>query len=189
VQALLRVSRLIDRLMAGIGKLISVIVIVLILLGVFNVLTRYLGQFVGRNLYSQGAAEAQNYLFSLIFFLGFAYILQRNENVRVDFLYANWSERRRALVNLLGNLLFLIPFCIIGLVMAYPSVRRSWQQGETSGNAGGLPIYPLKAMLLVAFSLLLLQAISEIIKHIAVLRGVQTPALQAAEASRAEPVE
>jgi TRAP-type mannitol/chloroaromatic compound transport system permease small subunit len=189
VQALLRVSRAIDQLTTAIGKLISVIVVILILLGVFNAVARYVGRFVGRNLYSQGAAEAQSYLFSLIFFLGFAYILQRNENVRVDFLYANWNERRRAWVNLLGNIFFLIPFCVLGLYLAYPAIRRSWLQGETSGNAGGLPIYPLKAMLLFAFGSLLLQACSEIIKHAALLSGYRSPELLAAEASQPEPVE
>lgn len=189
MKALLRVSQVIDNLIGHIGKLINVLVIVLVLLGVFNVITRYIGPYVGRNLYSQGAAEAQNYLFSLVFFLGFAYILRRNENVRVDFLYANWSEKRKALVNLVGNLLFLVPFCLLGMYVAYPAVMLSWRQRETSGNAGGLAIYPLKTMLLIAFALLLLQAISEIIKHAATLRGTHTPETHEAETYQAEPVE
>lgn len=189
MRALLRVSRAIDTLIDQIGRLTFFLVIALILLGVFNVVTRYVGPLIGRNLYSQGAAEALNYLFSLIFFLGFAYILRHNGNVRVDFLYGSWSDKRKALVNLLGNILFLVPFCILGLYIAYPAVVLSWQQRERSSNAGGLAIYPLKTMILLAFALLLVQAISEIIKHVATLRGVNTPQVQEAENYQPEPIE
>lgn len=189
MQALLRISRLIDVLIVQIGKIIGLLVVVLILLGVYNVVTRYFGQLFRINLSSNAAQDSLSYFFSLVFFLGFSYILLRNENVRVDFLYAHWTDRRRAVVNFFGNLLFLIPFCILGIYVTTPSVRRSWQQGETFGQSGSLPIYPLKAMIVVAFALLMIQAISECIKHLAVMTGDNTPAIHEAEAYRPEPIE
>ena len=189
MQALLRVSRTIDAITANLGKLLSVIVVLLVLLGVFNVVTRYLGPFVGRNLYTQAAAEAQNHLFSLTFFLGFAYLLQRNGNVRVDFLYGKWSEKRQALVNLVGHLIFLIPFCVLALYVGYPVAMRTFRTGETTGNAGGLELYPLWFMFLGGISLLLIQSLSEIIKHAAVLSGAATTETKAAETYVPEPIE
>lgn len=189
MQALLRVARVIDAFTGFIGRLISITVMLLVLLGVFNVLTRYIGPLVGRNLYTQAAAETQNYLFSLTFFLGFAYLLRRNGNVRVDFVYGKWSEKRKALVNLVGHLLFLIPFCGLALYVGFPVAMRTFRTGETSGNAGGLELYPLWFMFLCGPSLLILQALSEIIKHSAVLAGVRTSETQAAQEYVAEPIE
>lgn len=189
MRALLSISRLIDALTTFVGRLTNIAVILLVLLGVFNVVTRYLGPYVGRNLYTQGAAEAQNILFSLMFLLGFGYLLRQNGNVRVDFLYANWSDKRKAFVNLVGNLIFLIPFCILSLTRAYPVAVRTFRSGETSGNAGGLQIYPLWFLFVIGLSLLLLQAVSEIIKHAAVLAGATDPAVHDAEVYEAKPVE
>jgi TRAP-type mannitol/chloroaromatic compound transport system permease small subunit len=189
VRALLRVSRLIDTVVEWLGKTLSFVVIALILLGVYNVITRYLTPLVGRSLYSQGAAEALNHLFSLTFFLGFAYLLRRNGNVRVDFLYGNWSDKRKALVNLVGNVMFLVPFCILALYVGWPVVARTFRTGETSGNPGGLPIYPLWLAFAAGIGLLLLQALSEIIKHAAVLAGTETGATHAAEVYEAKPIE
>lgn len=189
VQALLRVSRAIDTVTMTIGRLLGIVVGLLVLLGVFNVITRYIGPLVGRNLYTQGAAEAQNHLFSLTFFLGFAYLLQRNGNVRVDFLYGKWSEKRQALVNLVGHLLFLVPFCVLALYIGYPVALRTYRTGETTGNAGGLQLYPLWFMFLAGLSLLLIQSLSEIIKHSAVLAGAHTVETEAAETYVVEPIE
>ncbi len=189
MQALLRVSRMIDTFTAAIGKLIAITVMLLVLLGVFNVVTRYIGPLVGRNLYTQAAAEAQNYLFSLTFFLGFAYLLQRNGNVRVDFLYGKWDGKRRARVNLIGHLLFLIPFCVLALYVGWPVAMRTFRTGETTGNAGGLQLYPLWFMFIGGLVLLLLQAVSEVIKHSAVLAGLRTDETQTAEEYIAEPIE
>jgi TRAP-type mannitol/chloroaromatic compound transport system permease small subunit len=121
-------------------------------------------------------------LFSLIFFLGFAFILKRNTHVRVDFLYQNFGPKARAWVNLLGTLLFLFPFCLIGIYVTYEPVLSSWGlrpngtwgTWEMSPDAGGLPRAPLKSMIIVAFVLLIVQGVSEIIKHVAVLRGVKS---------------
>jgi len=190
MRALLRVSRAIDSITDRLGILIGVVVALLILVGVYNVVTRYTGYFLRRAIASNALLDLQWQLFSLLFFLGFSYILRRNENVRVDFLYSKWSPRRQALVNLLGHLAFLIPFCIIGLVVTWQPVRFAWMIRESSPDPGGLPRYPIKTMILIGFGWLLIQAISECIKHAAVLRdAVPQAAEQAVESYHPEPVE
>jgi TRAP-type mannitol/chloroaromatic compound transport system permease small subunit len=185
MQALLRLSRAIDTLIERIGKLTSWIIIIMMLVGLYNVTVRYFGRFIGQTLASNIYIEAQWYLFSIVFFFGFAYVLRHNQNVRVDFLYTNWPVKRRALINLIGDLLFLIPFCILGIIVAYNPVLASWGrlpdgswgEWEQSPDANGLPRAPIKSMIIVGFVLLLLQAISEVIKHVVVLAGDAEPEL------------
>lgn len=175
----LRLSQGIDTLMEWVGALSMVLVTVLLGVGIYNVVARYIGRLVQRNLASNMLVEAQWYLFSVIFFLGFAFVLKRNTHVRVDFLYQNFGPKARAWVNLFGTLVFLLPFCVLGILVTYEPVLRSWGlrpngtwgPWEVSPDAGGLPRAPLKAMILVAFGLLILQGISEVIKHVAVLTG------------------
>ncbi len=177
MQALLRLSSAIDAGIELIGTAATWIVTLLLAVGVYNVIARYVGKFVGINLASNTLVEGQWYLFSVIFFLGFAFILKRNGHVRVDFLYSKWNAKRRAWVNLLGTLLFLFPFCILGIIVTWSRVMRSWgllpngrwTSWEMSSDPGGLPRAPIRSMIIVAFVLLLIQGISEIIKHIAVI--------------------
>ena len=177
MQALLRLSRMIDALIEWIGRLTGWLITLMILIGLYNVIVRYLGRYLGRTLSSNLYLELQWYLFSIVFFFGFAYVLRHNQNVRVDFLYAKWPVKRRALINLVGDLLFMIPFCILGIIVALNPVLASWGrlpdgnwgEWELSPDANGLPRAPIKSMIIVGFILLLLQAISETIKHIAVL--------------------
>jgi TRAP-type mannitol/chloroaromatic compound transport system permease small subunit len=177
MQALLRLSRMIDALIERIGRLTGWLITLMILIGLYNVIVRYLGRYIGRTLSSNLYLELQWYLFSIIFFFGFAYVLRHNQNVRVDFLYAKWPVKRRALINLVGDLLFMIPFCILGIIVALNPVLASWGrlpdgswgEWELSPDANGLPRAPIKSMIIVGFVLLLLQAISETIKHVAVL--------------------
>jgi TRAP-type mannitol/chloroaromatic compound transport system permease small subunit len=177
MQALLRLSRSIDAFMELIGRATTWIVTLLLAVGVYNVIARYVGRYVGMNLASNTFIEGQWYLFSIIFFLGFAYILKRNAHVRVDFLYSKQPPIRRAWVNLLGTLLFLIPFCILGIYVTWPRVLRSWGRlpngrwstWELSSDPGGLPRAPIRTMIIIAFILLIIQGVSEIIKHLSVI--------------------
>ena len=179
MRALLKIAHGIDAISELLGKVATAIVLLTLAVGFYNVLVRYIGRFTGIQLSSNLWIETQWYLFTLIFFLMFPYILKHNVNVRVDFLYARWSPRRQALVDLLGTLLFLIPFCILGLYMGIPWILKSWGQlpdgsfgtWEVSPDPNGLPRAPIKSMLVVAFSLLLMQAIAQVIKYIAVLMG------------------
>ncbi|GIV99372.1 TRAP transporter small permease subunit [Roseiflexus sp.] len=177
MQALLRISDVIDALNEWIGSKTAYIVMAMVAIGFVNVIARYIGRFIGTRLTSNAIIELQWYLFSLMFFLGFAYILKHNLNVRVDFWYANWPPRRRALIDFAGTLLFLIPFCILAIVVTINPVlfswgrlpNGSWGTWEVSPDPDGLPRAPIKSMIIVAFVLLLLQAIAQAIKYLAVV--------------------
>jgi TRAP-type mannitol/chloroaromatic compound transport system permease small subunit len=179
MRALLRFANAIDQLSEWLGGLSSNLVLVLVAVGFYNVLARFLGRFVGQNLSSNLWIELQWYLFSLIFFFSFGFILKNGVNVRVDFLYTNWSVKRKAWVDLLGTLIFLIPFCIMGIYVSIFPVMQSWGRlpdgsfgtWEMSPDPGGLPRAPIKTMIIVAFVLLLLQAIAQVIKYLAIVRG------------------
>ena len=101
-----------------------------------------------------------------------AYTLLKNEHIRIDIFYARCSRRTQHWIDLLGHLLFLMPFTTLMLWYLYPWTMRSIISGEMSSNSGGLILWPAKATLLVGFFLLFLQGISEIIKKIAMMRGL-----------------
>ncbi|MEB3341170.1 TRAP transporter small permease subunit [Okeania sp.] len=168
MQILLRLSRIIDRLNESIGRLTYGLVILMVLVGLWNVIGRYLGRAIGQNLTSNAFIEIQWYLFDLVFLLGGAYALKHNEHVRVDIFYTRWSPKRKALANLIGTLLFLIPFSIIVVIVSWGAVLNSWAILENSPDPGGLPRYPIKTMIIISFVLLFLQGISEAIKNFAV---------------------
>ncbi|HXW00465.1 MAG TPA: TRAP transporter small permease subunit [Anaerolineae bacterium] len=179
MKALLKIADIIDGLTEWVGGLANWIVVIVILVGFFNVVARYLGRFVGTRLTSNVFIELQWYLFSLIFFLGFAYILKHGVNVRVDFLYTHWDEKRKAWVDFLGTVLFLIPLCLIGIYVTLNPVMISWGRlpngnwgtWEMSPDPEGLPRAPIKTMIIVAFGLLLLQSIAQAIKYLAIING------------------
>ncbi|MDC0834824.1 TRAP transporter small permease subunit [Geitlerinema sp. CS-897] len=171
MQTLLRLSRLVDRANESIGRLTGWLVLLMVVVGTWNVIGRYAGQAIGIKLSSNAFIETQWYLFSLVFLLGAAYTLKHNEHVRMDVLYSNWSPRRKALADVIGTLLFLIPFCAVALWFVRSPILSSWQIQETSPDPGGLPRYPIKTFVFVSFVLLILQGISEAIKKWAVFVG------------------
>ncbi len=179
IRALLKLSQAIDRVTDVLGRFSAWMVILTIAVGFYNVVARYIGRLIGLKLSSNALIELQWYLFSLMFLPGFSYILKHSANVRVDFLYAHWSEKRQAMVDFLGTVFFLIPFCVLGIwVSANPVLQSwgylpdgSWGSWELSPDAEGLPRAPIKTMLIVAFALLLAQAISQAIKYLAILKG------------------
>jgi TRAP-type mannitol/chloroaromatic compound transport system permease small subunit len=175
IQILLKVSRWIDRLSNWIGFVTIGLMLIMVAVGAYNAITRYLGKFIGVNLSSNLYIEVQWYLFSLIFLLGAAYVLKDNAHVRVDILYSRLSRKGKAWVDLLGALFMLLPMCGLILVSSWPAVRNSWQVLEMSSDPSGLPRYPLKTMILVAFILLALQGISEVMKNLAILIHPASP--------------
>ncbi|MBL8064021.1 MAG: TRAP transporter small permease subunit [Anaerolineales bacterium] len=179
MQTLLKFSQAIDKITDRLGQASAFCVVLTIAIGFYNVVARYLGRFIGVKLTSNLFIELQWYLFSLTFLLGFSYVLKHGLNVRVDFLYTNWSAKTKAWVDLIGHTLFLTAFCIIGLYVTTHPVLQSWGQlpdgtfgtWELSPDPDGLPRAPIKSMMLVAFGMLFLQTISEIIKNIAIIKG------------------
>lgn len=171
----LRLARGIDRLNGWVGRGTCWLTLVMVIVGAFNALARYTDPYTGWGLSSNAYIELQWYLFSLVFLLGAAYALRESAHVRVDVLYERLSPKGRAWVNLLGTLLFLVPFCVMMLVVSWPAVQNSWALLEQSPDPGGLPRYPMKTMVLVAFALLLVQGAAMVIRQIAVLRGALSP--------------
>ncbi|MGM3304565.1 TRAP transporter small permease subunit [Anabaena sp. WFMT] len=171
MDTLLKISNFIDACTERIGRLTSWLVLVMVILGVWNVAGRYIGRLIGSNLTSNAYIEAQWYIFDLVFLLGAAYTLKHDEHVRVDIFYSNWQGKRKALADLVGTVFFLIPFCIMVIIFSWDSIIASWQILETSPDPGGLPRYPIKAMIIVAFVLLIFQGISQAIKNLAILQN------------------
>jgi TRAP-type mannitol/chloroaromatic compound transport system permease small subunit len=161
----------IDRLNERLGRAVVWLTLVMVLVGSFNAIARYLGPRVGLQLSSNAYIELQWYLFSLVFLLAGAYTLKHDRHVRVDVFYARLSARRQAWIDLAGTLLFLIPFSAVGLWVSWPAVRASWTILEGSPDPGGLPRYPIKAVILIAFVLLIVQGLAELIRRVAFLRG------------------
>ncbi|MEM9266987.1 MAG: TRAP transporter small permease subunit [Cyanobacteria bacterium P01_F01_bin.13] len=168
---LLSVARKIDIFTHQVGKFACWLVLAMIGVGTWNVIGRYLGNWVGQNLSSNALIETQWYLFDVVFLLGAAYTLQKGGHVRVDVFYDRWSRRHKALADFIGTLVFLIPFSALVIYFSWGAVIKSWQIFEASPDPGGLPRYPIKTMILVSFGLLILQGISEAIKNWAIFSG------------------
>ena len=167
----LALSRGIDGFSQRLGRATSWLALAMVLMGAFNALARYGSRFTGVSLSSNAFIEAQWYMFSALFLLAAGYTLQRNEHVRVDVLYGRVSPKTQAWINLVGTILFLIPFCILMILVCTPAVISSWSIWEQSPDPGGLPRYPIKTLVPLAFVLLILQAFSELIKNLGKIRG------------------
>jgi TRAP-type mannitol/chloroaromatic compound transport system permease small subunit len=175
LEKLLKISRAIDALNEIIGKITNWLVLVMVVIGGWNVVGRYLGRITGSNLSSNAYIEAQWYIFSLIFFFAAAYALKHNEHVRVDVFYSKWNPRRRAVIEIFGTLFFLIPFCVLIIFYSWETIVNSWLILETSSDPNGLPRYPIKTIIIISFALLILQGISQIIKNLAIFKGYIQP--------------
>ena len=139
MQQLLKLSQAIDRLNNRIGLLLSWLLLIMVLLGVYNAVTRKLSQSAGIDLSSNMYIEAQWYLFSLVFLWAGAYALHHGVHVRVDILYSRMAPRSRAWVDILGTLFFLLPLCLLIIWVSTPYALDSWRILEDSPDPGGLP--------------------------------------------------
>ena len=171
---LIRIADAIDRLNERFGQVLFWLTLGMVLVGSFNAIVRYLDRYTGFGLSSNMYLELQWYLFAMVFLLGAAYTLKHDAHVRVDVLFSKLSDRGRAIVNLAGVILFLIPFCVLMIVVSVPAVQNSWAVFEMSPDPGGLPRYPIKTVIPIAFVLVLLQGISMGIRQIAILLGIES---------------
>jgi TRAP-type mannitol/chloroaromatic compound transport system permease small subunit len=167
----LRLVDLIDGLSERLGQAVSWLALAMVLVGAYNAIVRYLGRFAGWNLSSNAYIEAQWYMFSALFLLGASYTLKHDRHVRVDVFYGRLSPRGKARLDLVGTLVFLVPFSVFCLWVSWPSVRNSWSVMEISPDPGGLPRYPIKSLILVSWSLVLLQGLAEAFRNAARLTG------------------
>jgi TRAP-type mannitol/chloroaromatic compound transport system permease small subunit len=163
---LLRLSRAIDALNERVGKLVYWLVLVAVLVSAGNALMRYTF-----DISSNAWLELQWYLFSAVFLLAAGYTLLHNEHVRIDVIISRFSPQTRAWVDLLGSLFFLLPMAVVILVLSWPMFVESFVRHEYSSDAGGLLRWPAKLLVPAGFLLLVLQALSEIIKRVAFLLG------------------
>lgn len=176
MNVLRRVAAAIDRMNDGIGTAVTWLSLLMIGFGAYNAVARYATRFAGLSLSSNALNELQWYLFSVIFLLGAAWGLRHDVHVRVDVLYARRSRRTQAWIDLLGTVLFLIPFCVMMLWVSWPAVARSFAIREVSPDPGGLPRWPIKGLLIVSFVLLLLQGLAVIVRQVDVIRSGVPPA-------------
>lgn len=153
--------RALDRLSAATGAAVAWLTVAMVGLGVWNALARWLGRWAGADLASNGLIEAQWYAFSVVFLLGASDALRTNAHVRVDVLYSRASARRRAWIDLAGTVFLGLPFCVALVLLAWPGAAESFAIRERSADPGGLPRWPLRALIPVGFALLTVQAVSE----------------------------
>ena len=163
---LLSLSRFIDALNEKIGLAISWALLAAVLICSGNALVRY-----AFNISSNAWLEIQWYLFAAVFLLGTSYTLKRNEHVRIDVVTGNFSKRTQVWIDVFGFLFFLLPIVSVILYYAVPYAITSFQNQEVSSNAGGLIVWPAKALIPLGFALLWLQGVSELIKRIGYLLG------------------
>jgi len=163
----LKFTRVIDGLSDIFGFIAKWLVLLACLVSAGNATIRYLF-----NYSSNGWLEIQWYMFAGIVFLGAAQTLRLNEHVRVDLVYSAVSDRARLWIDIVGIIFFLLPAMTYLLYLTTPFFLNSWRLQETSSNAGGLILWPVKMILPLGFLLLLLQGMAELAKRIAALAGV-----------------
>ncbi len=164
---LLEASRRVDSLNALVGRSVRWLILLAVVVSAGNAIVRKAFQTS-----SNALLEIQWYLFAAVFLLCAGYALLANVHVRIDFVSSRLSPRSRAWIEILGLVLFAVPFCWLLIQLSLPLVLDALRSGEVSPNAGGLLRWPVYALLPLGMLLLLLQCLSELIKQVAFLRGL-----------------
>jgi len=152
---------ILKKIISKTGKISSWFSLALVLLISTDVLLRYVFNFSTAALY-----EMEWHLFAIIFLLASPYTLQKNKHVRVDVFYNNFSKRKKNIIDLIGNIIFLIPFSFIIFYTSLPFVKDSYSILESSPDPGGLPYrFIIKSIIPIAFFLLMIQGILNTIKN------------------------
>jgi TRAP-type mannitol/chloroaromatic compound transport system permease small subunit len=162
----LTLSRAIDAINTWIGRLTMWLVLAAVLISATNAIVRK-----AFNIGSNAFLEIQWYLFAAVFMLGVGHVMLKNAHVRIDFISSKLGKRTNAAIDAIGIVVFTIPLSIIMIDLGWPLFMRAWVSGEMSQNAGGLIRWPVILLVPLGFAILLLQALSELIKRIAYLRG------------------
>jgi TRAP-type mannitol/chloroaromatic compound transport system permease small subunit len=178
---LLQFSRLVDGVSEAVGRAAIWLILVVVLISSVNAVFRF-----AFNLSSNAFLEIQWYLFSAIFLACAAYVLKRNEHIRIDVVAGRLSERAQNWIDVFGILFFLLPMALIIAWLSWPVFMNAWNSGELSPSPGGLIRWPVRLMMPLGFALLILQALSELIKRVAFLTGAGPNPLKKAEGPSAE---
>jgi len=168
MKTLLRFAHGIDALNERVGRLVSWLILLAVLISAANATVRKLF-----NVSSNAFLEIQWYLYAAVFLLAAGYTLKHNEHVRIDLIVGRLGPRAQAWVDILGTLLFLMPMVLLVLYYGWPFFLSSYHSQEWSSNPGGLIIWPAKLLIPMGFTLLLLQGIAEIIKRVGFLLGME----------------
>jgi len=166
MNALLKLSGLIDALSERVGRAAIWLILVVVVISAGNALSRF-----ALNLSSNAMLEIQWYLFSAIFLFCAAYVLKKNEHIRIDVITGRFSDRAQNWIDIFGILVFLLPMALLIGYLSWPVFMNAWNTGEMSSNPGGLIRWPVRLMVPLGFALLILQAVSELIKRVAFLTG------------------
>jgi TRAP-type mannitol/chloroaromatic compound transport system permease small subunit len=180
LQSLLKLSRGIDALTSWLGKRLAWLILLAVIISAINATIRKVF-----DTSSNSWLELQWVLFSIVFLLCAPWTLLDNEHIRIDIINNLLPKRVRDIIDLVGHALFLLPLTIVMIVTGIPFFLRSYDINEQSGNAGGLAQWPAKSLIMIAFAFLLVQAISELIKRVAVMRGL----IPDPHASQVNPIE
>jgi TRAP-type mannitol/chloroaromatic compound transport system permease small subunit len=167
LQSLLKMSRGIDAFTRWTGKRLAWLILVAVVVSALNAIIR---KTFDRS--SNSWLELQWVLFSVVFLLCSSWTLLDNEHIRIDIVNNAMPKWLRNSIDLIGHAFFLLPLTIVMIITGGPFFMRSFEINEQSGNAGGLPQWPTKSLIIIGFSMLLAQGISELIKRIAVMRGL-----------------
>lgn len=167
MQALLKLSRGIDAFTRWTGKRLAWLILVAVVISAVNAIMRKTF-----DISSNSWLELQWVLFSVVFLLCSPWTLLDNEHIRIDIVSNGLPKTVRNVIDVVGHTLFLMPLCIVMIITGGPFFMRSFEVNEQSGNAGGLPQWPAKSLVIIGFAFLLVQGISELIKRIAVMRGL-----------------
>ncbi len=167
MQGLLGVSRAIDSFNARLGRWVAWLILVAVLVSAANAIVRKVF-----DTSSNSWLELQWILFGVVFLLCSPWTLLSNEHIRIDIVNNLLPYKTRNIIDVIGHAFFLLPLTIVMLVTGIPFFVRSFLLNEQSGNAGGLPQWPAKSLIMIGFGLLLLQGVSELVKRIAVMRGL-----------------
>ncbi|MFY7865418.1 TRAP transporter small permease subunit [Roseateles sp.] len=166
MQALLSLSKAIDRIGEFAGASVRWLILAAVLISAGNAIVRK-----AFDISSNAYLEIQWYLFAAVFMLGAGYVFLKNAHVRIDFISSRLSVRTNTIIDILGIVFVIFPLCWIMVDLAWPLFHRAWVSGEVSSNAGGLIRWPVMLLLPAGFALLALQAVSELIKRCAYLTG------------------
>jgi TRAP-type mannitol/chloroaromatic compound transport system permease small subunit len=162
----LALSRAIDSINRKLGRAVAWLILVAVVVAAANAIVRKVF-----NISSNAWLELQWMLFGAVFLICASWTLQVKEHIRIDIVNSLLPKRVQQWIDLIGHLLFLLPFCVLIVYHSVPFFIRSYEVNEQSLSAGGLPQWPAKGLVVIGFVLLLLQGISEVIKQIAIMRG------------------
>jgi TRAP-type mannitol/chloroaromatic compound transport system permease small subunit len=167
LKALLPLTRTIDAINTWLGKYLAWLILGAVIVSAVNATVRKVF-----DTSSNAWLELQWVLFSIVFLLCSPWTLLANEHIRIDIVNQLLPKTARNWIDTIGHAFFLLPWTIVMVMTAYPFFYRSFLINEQSGNAGGLPQWPSKALVLLGFAFLLVQGISELIKRIAIMRDL-----------------